>query len=483
MTKQEIIEILKRKNIISKNNKKKFCWKKYWDNEIEEIFNDYKINYRTEDEAWFCLLHNIEPYRCEICGELAKFTGTKKTKYLGYTITCENCSPNQVKSKLKKFSETINKRTDEDRKKIIEKRKKTNLKKYGDENYTLFGSKDFKENLKNKYGNEHYNNREKYKETCLERYGVTCNLSLNSSERSQRIWNENKQKIREKQIQTSLKKYGYESPNQDPNIIKKQKDSLKKHYGSLEEAYRQKSELNKKTKLLRYGDENYHNKEQMSKTLLQRHLKFENENNCLRYTKVLELYGQGWKSLNIPIIYNGRFRYISNEYINKIQKYSEESHNLQAESKQEIELFNFIKEQLKGYKICRNIKNIIKDENQKYELDIYIPKLNLAFEYNGNYWHSNLYKDKYYHQLKTKLCYQNNIQLVHIYENDWVNNKDKIKNQIIELLNDKDCSKYNWISLKDYNKYVLSEPIEIYEDNRYKIYNEGKFIKKNSLNI
>ena len=150
MNKEEILQLLKQKNIITKNNKRKFCWKKYWDNEIEYIFNQFKQQYRTDEEAWFCLLHNIEPYYCEICGNLAKFTGTLKTKNIGYNTTCENCSPNLAPNKLKIYHESINNRTKEERKQILQKRKQTNLEKYGDENYTLFGSKSFKDNLKKK---------------------------------------------------------------------------------------------------------------------------------------------------------------------------------------------------------------------------------------------------------------------------------------------------------------------------------------------
>ena len=29
-----------------------------------------------------------------------------------------------------------------------------------------------------------------------------------------------------------------------------------------------------------------------------------------------------------------------------------------------------------------------------YEIDIYLPNLNLAFEFNGVYWHCDLYKNK-----------------------------------------------------------------------------------------
>lgn len=53
------------------------------------------------------------------------------------------------------------------------------------------------------------------------------------------------------------------------------------------------------------------------------------------------------------------------------------------------------------------------------ELDIYIPSKKLAIEFNGNYWHSDLYKDKYYHQQKTIACAKKGIRLIHIFEYEW----------------------------------------------------------------
>lgn len=70
------------------------------------------------------------------------------------------------------------------------------------------------------------------------------------------------------------------------------------------------------------------------------------------------------------------------------------------------------------------------------ELDIYIPDKQLAIECNGDYWHSNLFKPKNYHQQKTLQCIDKNIHLVHIFEHEW-NNKQtqtKLKNLIKQLL-------------------------------------------------
>ena len=481
MKKEELKNLFVKKGILSKDgSRRKQCWLKFFDDESKKLFNDFSKQYRSDDEAWFCLLHNVEPYSCEVCGNLAKFTGRKKSKIPGYLTVCDNCSANASKQKLKQFKTTISSRTDDDKKHITEKRKHTNLVKYGDENYTLYGSAKFKNDLQAKYGSSTYNNREKAKQTCIERYGVPCNLSVNSSNRAKHVWKDQRDIIIEKIKETSIKKYGCTSPNQSENVKKNQQISLIENYGSLNNAYTHKREVAKNTKLERYGDEYYHNKEQGIKTLNDRHTLFEQEHNCTRYTHLVKRYGQGWIALNLPIIRNGRFRYISNDYLPNIEQYVSTYHNMHSSSNEENELYDFISS-CTNCKILKNKKSIISDSNGYYELDIYIPELNLAFEFNGSYWHSSLYKDKFYHQNKTKLCYEKGIQLIHVYEYDWVKNKELIKNHIQMLFDGKDCSEFNWISPQKYNLYKLSEPEEIKipcNNNIITIYNEGKFILK-----
>lgn len=75
--------------------------------------------------------------------------------------------------------------------------------------------------------------------------------------------------------------------------------------------------------------------------------------------------------------------------------------------------------------IIKNSRNIIKP----LELDFYIPNHNLAIECNGLYWHTEKFgkKNKNYHLNKTELCNEKNIQLLHIFENEWI---DPIKQNI-----------------------------------------------------
>lgn len=61
-----------------------------------------------------------------------------------------------------------------------------------------------------------------------------------------------------------------------------------------------------------------------------------------------------------------------------------------------------------------------------YELDVYIPEKKLAIEYNGLYWHSSGSKEtdekwSKYHLMKTERCEEAGIQLLHIFENEWIN--------------------------------------------------------------
>ena len=83
--------------------------------------------------------------------------------------------------------------------------------------------------------------------------------------------------------------------------------------------------------------------------------------------------------------------------------------------------------------ICEFVKSIYSNEivenDRKIiypkELDIYIPDYNVAIEYNGTYWHSSLYKDKNYHYDKSKLCEEKGIRLIHIWEYEWENERQR----------------------------------------------------------
>ena len=99
-------------------------------------------------------------------------------------------------------------------------------------------------------------------------------------------------------------------------------------------------------------------------------------------------------------------------------------------STQETEVLKFIEENYSG-KIIQNDRKILNGK----ELDIYLPELKLAFEFNGLYWHGELHKDKDYHINKTNNCKSKDIQLIHIFQDDWEYKQDIIKSRILNLIN------------------------------------------------
>ena len=106
-----------------------------------------------------------------------------------------------------------------------------------------------------------------------------------------------------------------------------------------------------------------------------------------------------------------------------------------SRSSVEKELGEYIGSIYKGSMIL-NCRNVI----PPLELDIYIPEKKIAIEFNGNFWHSDIYKDKYYHQQKTIECAKRGIQLVHIFEYEWLDadKQRKLKELLSNLLVDSD---------------------------------------------
>ncbi len=97
-------------------------------------------------------------------------------------------------------------------------------------------------------------------------------------------------------------------------------------------------------------------------------------------------------------------------------------------SNDEININDFII--LLGFDTICSSMSIIKP----HQLDIFIPSKNIAIEYNGLYWHSEEFLDKNYHLNKTKLCEDNGIRLIHIFEDEWLNKREIVKSRLINIL-------------------------------------------------
>ena len=72
-----------------------------------------------------------------------------------------------------------------------------------------------------------------------------------------------------------------------------------------------------------------------------------------------------------------------------------------------------------------------------YELDFYIAELKVAIEFNGDYWHSDEFllknhglTSEEYHTMKAERCAELGIQLLFVWESDWMNKQEDCKKAI-----------------------------------------------------
>lgn len=203
-------------------------------------------------------------------------------------------------------------------------------------------------------------------------------------------------------------------------------------------------------------------------TIVRLNEEFEKENNCTQVKKLVLQYGQGWRCLNIPTIErNHNAHFISNEYIPLIEEYQSSYHA----SNKEQQIYEAIESIYKD-KIKHNSKRIIPPN----ELDIYIPKLKIAIEFNGLYWHSLEYGKKPidYHLNKSLACRNKGIRLVHIYEFEDLDEQiDLVKNLILgnDLYHKDDFNKNSLLNTIPTSEIIYQKQ---YGTHFFTIYGAGK---------
>ena len=281
----------------------------------------------------------------------------------------------------------------------------------------------------------------KIKSTVQKKYGVDNVFQLESVKDKSKSTNlENTgfeyptqcKKIFDKTKKTNFLKYGVEYPLQNEEVKKKQQETNLIRYDTkfsfLNIDVKKKIEI---TNFKKYGvDHPFKNDEiklkiQQSKVL-----------NMLNKYNEYDIVNIDKTSYNIFCKRcNNEFIITSQDFRNRIKYKTEICTNCNpinsyANSGLEIQLQDFIKNNYDG-EIVLNSKKIISPN----EIDIYIPELKIAFEFNGLWWHNELYKEKNYHLNKTEECEKLNIQLIQIWEDDWTYKQDIVKSMILNKLN------------------------------------------------
>ena len=290
-----------------------------------------------------------------------------------------------------------------------------------------------KKTLNEKYGKDHpmYVDKikSKIKDTCLKRYGVSSYTKT--------------KEYKEKTIKTNLEKYGVNWPLQSEEVKNKGiKTSLEKYgvkYSQQSYLIRQKTI---RTNLEKYGVkcnlQSDDSKAKIKKTILEKY----GVDNIMDNDEFREKFNITKDNSYVSYLSDkmSRFKCEKGHYfeISSDNYISRRKNNVDlrivcnsigdSKSLKEEELYNFIKSIYNG-KVEQSYRDGL-------EIDIYLPTLNIGFEFNGLYWHSESYKGKDYHLDKTEHFKNRGIKIIHIWEDDWVFNKNIIKSQI-----------NNWIGL------------------------------------
>lgn len=93
--------------------------------------------------------------------------------------------------------------------------------------------------------------------------------------------------------------------------------------------------------------------------------------------------------------------------------------------------------------------------DNNFELDFVDFSRKIAIEFNGNFWHSDEQKEKDYHYKKSVECENKGFSLIHIYEFEWAEKKEEIKNFLFYIFNKELLKKYSYnIKIENENKVV-----------------------------
>ena len=353
-----------------------------------------KVNISKEDIEKYYIeeLHTVQ--------ECTEYFGVAKTTFNRYLKKYGIVRSKEDKSKV--YSRAQN---SEDLKKKI---RETNIKKYGavnkvasnspvrfvDENiFTVYGKEYSVDWLRNKYLtenvssvelcrllgttyavvnkiNRHYHiskssdqRYELIRQNTISKYGVTSTLQLDE--------------VKEKSRETCLKKYGVENPMKTEEIQAKVKKTVQEKYHV--ENYAQTEEYRKKTvrtNLKKYGAQSHMQKEMT-------HLKVWNEKDKMQ--DFLSSLSAKPSASELKRFFNLADRTVIYEKIHKWQLEDKVSLN-PPRSYYEDEIVSLLKD--------LGIKNIIRNDREVLdgkEIDVYVPDSKIGIEFNGDYWHSDIF--------------------------------------------------------------------------------------------
>lgn len=282
--------------------------------------------------------------------------------------------------------------------------------------------------------------KNKISQTCRERYGVDAYFQT--------------QEFKDKSKETCLQKYGVEFGSQSEEFQNKVKETSMKNYGVSHHLMSEEViETRRQTCLQKWGTSNISTAHIDPKIL-----KLINDKDELKkYVDKFEVKDFHYIAKTLNISYDGL-----KKKLHEFDLWDSYPHKTSQGETQLKELFPEF----------NRTRQII----PPYEIDLYNEEFKLGIEFNGIYWHCELFKDKYYHQNKSKLAEEKGVFIFQIFEDEW--NDCRKRPILISMIKDI-LGKNQNISLQ---KYTI-KPVDAISCNKFLNENHLKGEDNSSIRI
>ena len=219
---------------------------------------------------------------------------------------------------------------------------------------------------------------------------------------------------------TNLKKFGVEHASHNTDVRDRAKETCKLRYGT--EYPIQLTEFKQKlqhTKQERHGNAGYANSKKRAQTLLEKY----NVTNPSYISMSAGTFDILKDKEKFTSVVSGKSRQSVSDELgvdkNTVIKYADiygcTSAFTVTGSRWEEQIASLLDSL--GVKYVRNTKSII----GPLELDFYLPDFSTAIEVNGNYWHCEDKKGKWYHFTKWEMCRDKGVKLFQYFEDEIIN--------------------------------------------------------------
>ena len=397
----------------------------------------------------------------------------------------------------------------------------------------------------------------KRKKTCLDRYGVeyatqTDEIKNKISETKLNYTEDRKNEIRKKRLDTVkekygdslgdlisrgvMEKYGVKNVTQVKEIAEKVKQSNIRNHGGVGFASETVREKINETCIERYGDAHYTNMEKRKKTNIEKYgdefpIRSEIVKDKIRNTN-LERYGvevavknedvrkrlsesvKRYKNKNTTLQHDDIIEVRENTFVVKcnddcvcggsyeIPKHIYFQRNavgvdkcvvrnpIRVKGEMENGFVNYVRSIYDGEIVIHNRKIL-----SGKEIDLYLPGLNIGFEFNGDYWHHNPLFSKYnddgaaeswtHDMEKQHYAFLAGISLYQIWEFEWTEYTEETKLYLKKIIDGKIQKQYPYDKLRVFIDELggfVETSFGVFEtDNVIVRYSEGFYCGRNAI--